>query len=395
MELDPKYNESLKKAADRLSDGLKQKIELPPDALIDPVSPDNFSNKNGLLALDAASRAAGLGGAHTSAFSAFSGLNMIGSMPLLPPNTDHQGYTFFTRPCMNLSYDNVIKSRILAALADQSPLSTANAFRWMLTKSGMGDTIGDKNKSLMFPDYQPFMTLLSNTLLSMPGFQDFTPDIYTSNEGYAKEQVGFIDDKPTMYRAWSMTANFQNMEGDPLTTLFYIWTLYATGISWGKLAPFPLNITNNRIDYMTGIYRFTMDKTKRYIQNVAKTIAFPNVAPIGGVFNFDRTATYNKELDQISINFQCFGLEVQDPINIYEFNQVVYSRCPMMLPDSREKYMVKLNESEKKLFNYKAIPFVEDDNELAWYVLKDQYVATKDILSRSGDFYDNSIRTIE
>lgn len=394
MLLDPrKFSEDVQESVDRLSENLKQKLDLPPASTVDPLNPSKITDGQGNAALDAASRAAGLGGAYTAAHSAFSGLNMIGSMPLLPPNTDHQGYTFFTRPSMNLSYDNVIKSRILAALADHGEYSTANAFRWMLTKRGY-DKEGDKKKSLLFPDWQPFIPLLSNTLLSLSGFQDFTPDIFQTDEGFAREQTGWIDDKPYMYRGWSTTADFQNMEGDPITTLFYIWTLYAAGIAYGVLAPFPHNIVNNRIDYMTGIYRFTMDKSKKYIQNTAKTIAFPNTAPIGGVFNFDRTLQYNKERDQVSVNFQCFGLEVQDPINLFEFNRVVTSRCPLMHPDVREEHFVKLADYEKPKMNYKAIPYVEDDNELSWWIPKAEYELIKQITESSENFYGNRYRTI-
>lgn len=360
-------DKAIEKARDALDERLQSMVEVPTPEEQIPPPPTNQD------ILQSPNRMSGLGGDNSATYSIFSGYNSLNAMPLAPANTDNIGYTFFTRPRMNLSYDNVIKSRILTALADQSPNSTANAMRWMLTVSGLGDEGGDNNKSLLFDDSNPFITLLSNTLISMPAFHDFTPDIYSSNEGFAKEQISFIDDKPFMYRMHSMTLNFMNLQGDPITTFFYIWTLYATCVAYGLMSPFPRYLVNSRIDYQTGIYRFTMDPTRRYVQNTAKTIAYPNVAPIGSIFAFDRASPMMGVSDQIGINFQCHGLEVNDPITIYEFNKEVIARNPMMAKNNREQFMVKLSEAEKPRFNYKAIPFILPDRELSWWIPRVKY----------------------
>ena len=78
---------------------------------------------------------------------------------------------------------------------------------------------------------------------------------------------------------------------------------------------------------------------------------------------------------QLSIQFQCFGARYNDPITIYNFNKVVRQFNKDMHDDTRETRMVKLNSSEKPIFNYQGYPRISETLELEWWVYKDRYDA--------------------
>ena len=52
----------------------------------------------------------------------------------IPNNTDMQGLTFFTRPNLNLSYDNIAQVRTLTALMSREPNSYARVIRTLLDR---------------------------------------------------------------------------------------------------------------------------------------------------------------------------------------------------------------------------------------------------------------------
>lgn len=340
-------------------------------------------------------RTLGQTGFNNDTFSAFHGIRATGGLPRLPANTDERGYIFFTRPDMNLSYDNVIQTRRMAALSNTDPLSMGNLLRCMMDPihKDKGGSVNDR--STIFNDKQAFMTILTNTCMTFSGMPDFSVERFTSQSGWSREQVTFTDSLPYMREAWNASATFMNMEGDPLTSLFLIWTEYQTRLVEGVMTPYPHNKYENRIDYMTGIYRFTLDNSGRYVKHVCRTIGFPVVAPISAVFEYDVSKPTNDTNSVISQDFACMGLEVDDPILIWEFNDVVREFNKVMTPANRaEARKFAAGESEKpgKLhqllgdeitkFSGYAYPAVEDDMEFCWYMEQEEYKLTMEILEK-------------
>lgn len=328
---------------------------------------------------DLASRAAGHGGLGSTTYSAFSGLNLQGGIPSLPHNTDTQGMVFFTRPCMNLTYNNVRDIRTMAFLTNKDRDSIGNALRCILNPRGIDRSIdgGDNYRSTLIDDKSPFIALLSNSILSLSGWPDLVPYMYNSPAGIGSEEVSWVDGRSGILNKYTLTATFANMEGDPISALFYAWVEYSQRVSEGTMVPFPINIVENRIDYQTRIYRLVLDRTKTYIQKISATGAsFPEVAPIGAAMNFSTDSQFNNSNNQITIPFRCMGAMYNDPILIYEFNKIVEMYNPQMI---NKEGMIKLagiakhNVSKRSLMNYKAYPYISGSMELEWWANKVEY----------------------
>lgn len=367
--------------------------------------------------LDLPSRESGLGGDGTSTYTIFNGLNIQGGRAAVPPNVDDQGLVFFTKPAMNLSYDNVSSTRMLSVLKDYDVNSISNAIRCMLCPEWIDNNAklrDDINKgmarSAITDDKNPFLTVLSNSLQSLSGWPDWSVDSYTSNEGYMKEQVSWVDDTFNIYNTFDLTSNFYNMEGNPVLDIVRIWLEYATRVSTGEMGPDPWYIVANRIDYQSKIYRFTLDRSRTFVQKAGCTIAYPIAVPNGASYNYADDKPYNDDNAILSIPWRCIGAEYDDPIIIKEFNRTVSRFNPSMkeaklreyrlatLPSGNNKRsflemnevritqpMVKLVDSEKQLYNYKAYPHISESNELEWWVFKEDYDKIQNLIKNNDD----------
>lgn len=263
------------------------------------------------------------------------GMNHRGLGNPVRTNRDNSGIIFFTRPELNLTYDNIRYNRLL------SPLNiTGEKAAWTIQRyiKAILDPRQNRGKgglpALTTPlvdRYNPFIPVLTNNLISLSGWPDIAPETYTSKEGVMKEQWSMIDGFYRVTNQFDLSANFRNTEGDPITALFNVWILYACMVYRGELFPYPDNIIENRIDYTTRIYHFTLDPTRRFITHSAATGAsFPTTIPIGASFNFVGDNTYVQSTEQLSINFNCVGADYNDPITFYEFNKLVATYCPAL-----------------------------------------------------------------
>jgi len=316
-------------------------------------------------------RDSGLGNLSTSTANIQRGINHRGVGNPTTQNTDNHGLTFFTRPRLNLSYDNVATSRILSPLLTQSPNTLPRLIRVLL------DHVGALERNVTCPmvdDRMPFIPMLTNNLLSISGWPDIDLDTYTAPEGIVKESWSMVDDVPRNFGTFDLTANFRNIAGDPINALFHAWTHYAAAVAMGELVPYPEMIVENEIDYMTRIYRLVLDPTRTFVQKIgACGAAFPTASPLGAAFNYSSDSPLAQDNEQISIPFRCIGAEYNDPITIVEFNATVILFNPLMDERYRADRFVKLGKSEQRLFNYEGYPWIAQDNELQWWVENERY----------------------
>ena len=305
----------------------------------------------------------------------FFGINILGRNPGISLNTENHGYTFFTRPTMNMSYNNLIVDRVMSNLVNESSNSLARMIRCLfdpeLEESEQIEAVGIDRKN-------PFIPLLSNNLISLSGFSDFTLNTNMSQPGLYREVYGYTDDVPYNYTSYDITANFRNLEGDPISFMMLLWGWYQGLVYEGRLMPRPGYIIKNEIDYQTRIYRIILDSTRTYVTRIGATgVSWPITSPIGNIFNFEGDGSqspFTTANDQISINFRSLGFTYYDNILIYEFNKLVTDFNSDMLDQRRTDVYYKLRRDEKEIFNYHAYPRINPlTMEFEWWVDKDKY----------------------
>lgn len=294
-----------------------------------------------------------------------------------PANSDQHGLTFFTRPNLNLSYDNIAMVRSLTPLMSRSEDTMQRAIRCMLDR----ETAKEYPSPGLFDNKHAFFPILTNLLISCSGWPDMSTHVYNSSEGVMKEVWIMNDSIAEINGFHEITATFQNIMGDPITLLFFVWLHYMGAVYVGKMAPYPQSIVENEIDYMTRIYRFTMDPTLTYIQGVVTTGAsIPYAVPIGSKFNFSRDQPYTEEANQITIPFASTGIIYNDPISLQEFNIAGELFNPALAEARKDSKgpLVYLNPTERHLFNYVGFPKINlRTNELEWYVDREVYAEYK------------------
>ncbi len=344
-------------------------------------------------AIGVVARLSGLGDNRTTMQNLFYGINHQGFGNPVPANTDHYGYTFLTRPCLNLSYHNVLNDRCLTPLLNNDPSSIANVIRAYLdpisNRGQFQEEIGtstasvlssyDKVSSAMVDPLNPFIPLLGNTMVSLSGWPDLVGDTFTSAAGMAREEFSMFDGIGKIYRIFDLTANFQNVQTDPITLLFYSWILYGLQVRQGVLVPWPSMVAENSIDYVSRMFRLVIDPTRTTVKKIASTICFPTTCSIGAAFNYNRNIPVEEENRDIGVQFRCMGAEYNDPILIEEFNRMVQNANPNMRPSdpftpnsppvglANGQYKI-IDRRSKRYLNYRGYPLINTETmELTWY----------------------------
>ena len=338
--------------------------------------PNSVANKE---RVDEISRNVGYGARNTSMFNTVYGINNINpGVSRAPANRDSTGYTFFTKPLLNLTYDNISTIRKLEFLGDYNPRSMACAIRCMLSPFVEHPSMprdntpaNANNRALMVDDRNPFIPLLSNNLMDLSGWPDTSLDLYTSSEGIAKEVYKMVDGRPTYYGGYTLTGDFRNLRGDPITSLFTAWVEYQGWVSEGSIVPYTVMMAENEVDYMTRIYRLVMDESNTYVQKIAACgAAFPSAIPNAAAFNVNRSQNFSDANAQVSVPLECVGMIVNDPILYSTFNETVTMFNPDMDDSVRDERMVAMegeNVVYRRLLSNRCYPYIHDDYRLVWY----------------------------
>lgn len=345
------------------------------------------TNEKALKDIDRAFATQGLGDISASTGNLFQGFNHRAGGHIAPSNSDSQGYVFFTKPDMNLSYDNVASVRRLEYLGDQDPHSMGAAVRCLLSPIvrnnwGFTVTIPDRDffgetrtaRSEFVDDQSAFITPLSSLLVTLSGWPDIVVDAYTSDPGLRGEVVGWADGVVDYYGSFELTANFRNIDGDPITAIFQAWTEYSSRVATGHMDPYPSKIVENEVDYQSRVYRIVLDPTRTFVRKIVDACAvWPNAAQLNLDYNADSVFIENDE--QISIRLNAIGARYNDPRSIYNFNRTVKTFNENMRDGAREAKMRKLRVVERNIFAYeKSYPLINEQTfELEWWVSNETY----------------------
>lgn len=310
---------------------------------------------------DFISRIGGKGSSVTSIYEQLRGINSLGTHPTMPPVREQFGLTFFTRPRLNLTDGNLRAFRpFFSMIGGADGISLPRAIRAMLDPVGVWR---DGKGSPLANHEQAFIPWLSNGLVSQSGWQEISPGTFTSVEGNHHEAWSMIDDTIKNYRVWDLNTTLRNGTGNIIIMMLFVWVCYASLVYEGDMVPYMDSIIQNRIDYHSRIYRFSLDANKRRISSWWSTIAYPYVAPTATGANMSLDSPFNQEGQQISVNWKCHGLDTYDPIVFTEFNNIVASFNANMHPALRDKNMVEINEDLWHLFTYDTYFWIDPEEQ--------------------------------
>ena len=316
---------------------------------------------------------------------------------MIPINKDHHGFTFFTRPNLNLTDENLYANERFANLLSLNAESLPSFIR-----NTLDPVLAWRTNGQICPfvdEMMPFIPILTNNLISCSGWPDMTLDVYTSPEGVMKETWMMVDSISDYNGSFQLTTNFRNLDGDPISFLFFYWLHYMSAVYIGTMQPYPENVIDNTIDYQTRIWRLVMDPTKRFVQKIACCgAAIPTNNPLGNAFNFEmeNNLPYNQANDQISITFNCVMALYMYPKLINIFNRTSYIFNNSLRPSNRKNYYIKVPFQLLDFFNNTGYPIINEATyELEWWVPKELYNSKgQQVLSGLGlrnleEFYKN------
>ena len=248
----------------------------------------------------------------------------------VPRSKDMYGFTFFTRPQLNLTKLNLSNYRGFYSMMTDNNMSYQKYTRLMLDPRIVSSKEQGATSPFVDP-LNPFIPLLTNNVTSVSGWPDISAPTYTTESGIYGEESGFVDGITNHYESFDLDVSFKNFKGNPLIYFFHVWVKYATLVFEGILNPYLDMITENEIDYNTRIYRLVLDQNKKYVTYIGSTGAsFPLNVPTGSIFDFATDTPYNSKNEEISIRFRSFGFIAFEDILKVKFNQTLAIFNPNM-----------------------------------------------------------------
>lgn len=329
---------------------------------------------------------------------------------VVPLNTMNYGFTFITRPRLNLTSANLIQNPILATLRTTNKASVAFMIRALLdTRLSMGaDLIIDgkyesgalRNTEVdefgqlcmdsgLIDVNNPFFVPLCNGLKGISGFPDFNIETETSEGDFHNGDFTFAKGSDMNNRTQELSLEFRDTQGSIILSCFYYWCLYMALQAKGVVMAYPDDIYQQRLNYTVSIYRFVTDPTRTQILWWAKaTGCFPKSVPIGALFNVSQGEETISSARDFTIPFTANDVKVNDPGILADFNALVQRYNPG-LPAGDYAPLELPGERMRPDLNFTGIPFIvtpgsdgADPNEtgirLVWYTTA-RYLATTGI----------------
>lgn len=344
-----------------------------------------------LSVLPGSSAATVLPGLNSNIADTIYGINHQQIPTALPKNRDRYGLTFFTRPQLNMSKNNLRNVRLFSPLLTNEANSYSKMIRVLLDPRaipGFGsDSVGDYCPAV--DNNQAFFSVLTNNIKSMSGWKDIEVPLFSAKQGAYREDYTMVDGITVDYTSYQLTATFRNMRGNLITALFFYWAHYMANVFEGMLMPYPDYIVENMRDYDTRIYRLVLDVSRQKVQAIAATgVSIPIAVPKGQQYDFAIDQPYNDANADIAIPFSCIGTQYDDDILIFEFNETVCIFNPAMRdgPASapiRASQMKQIPEGLKFVFRNRGYARINPNTyALEWWIPKEDYVSKMNALQQ-------------
>jgi len=306
------------------------------------------------------------------------GIGMNETLEHMPINEDVSGFTFFVKPQLNLSTDNIKIHNKLAQLLTKDD-GVHRFVRCTLDPHlYYEDVVNGKKvpgiKSGLVDHKLPFISVLSNTLESISGWPDPVLPVYISPAGVRKEQYGFADGVRDILNNYSLDMNNRNISQDPITLLFDMWETYmAATFADDNVAPYPDFIVNREYDFNTRVYRFILGMDGRSIRKTGLTGAsLPVNVSMGKFFDFTRDTSLRSQSASINTKLESFGALYNEYEYMLSFNhtvagfnpeaaKIVFNRLPYVENPAAVSgsNLVRVPTSLYSDFKYRMIPIID------------------------------------
>ncbi len=255
------------------------------------------------------------------------------------------GYTFMTRPELNLTDANLGQNRIMSLLKTDDFRTTQFALRAYLDTRYARLAALDKVMQCPFLDWRnPFFTLVTNNLTDFSGGPTYQIEVHTEEGGFYGESQSFAIGSDSYRKPFDLQIGILDPIGGPITAAIKFWTLYMALLTSGEMIMYPDQIDEQYLNYTVSFYRFLLDPSMQYIQRWVKyTGCFPISRPGASVFDYNTKDVFADGCRKFSIGFRCGSgmTDEDDPIVIQEFNTLAERYFP---PLKKLRKVVSPNE---------------------------------------------------
>lgn len=333
--------------------------------------------------LDTSMRKSGHGGFTNILQNFLSRIDRLGSA-IVPSNNMHAGYTFITRPRLNLTGANLHQNTTLSTLHNSNERTVAFMIRALLdTRLSRGDPLvlgpispeetitpeviefsNAAAKSPLFDPANPFFVPLMNGMMGISGFPDFILESETSQGDFFGGDFTYAKGADMMNRTQEVSLEFRDVQGSIVLSCIFFWCLYIALQARGIVMAYPDDIYERRLNYTVSIYRFITDKTRGQILWWCKaTGCYPRSVPVGALFNISQNETEISSAKNFTIPFTVNDVKVNDVGSLFDFNQLV-ERYQPQINDSNTFVAIDRHSVEN---NFNALPYiVTKENSGIW-----------------------------
>ena len=287
---------------------------------------DRIPDDEAMKVLNRLQRSIGMGSMNHQYYDFMNGLDRF-QHNMLPPNIEHSGYTFITRPTLRLDTHALRMRPEFTPLLNTDPSSTTAAIRCYLDPAYHRKAASSGNGSLMANVRSPFLTPVCNGLTSLSGWPDITLQTLTTDSGFHMEDQTFVVGYDMLTRSYDINMTFKDIQGGPLAALFFFWVLNMGYVANGEMPIYENDEDELRMNYTVSIYRFIVDPTKQIITKFSRGVGcFPKNLSIGAMFNFNESEVINTDVGTFSIPFTVNGIEYNNYKTLVDFNLYI-QRC--------------------------------------------------------------------
>lgn len=284
---------------------------------------------------------------------------------------EEYGMVFFTKPRLNLSYNNLRQDRVFAPMMSRNGNSIPRIVKACLDPV---EAIINQRGSKLVDNNNPFIPILTSSCNQLSGWPDLYAKTYSSKPGLYGQVWTKPDGPAKFYEAFPISGSFAPGISDIVGDIWHKWVTYSLLVHEGKFSPYIDYIISNRMDFNTRIYVIVLDSTRTRVKKASCCgAAFPQFTNTGLDANFSRD-TPSIDSQPIQMQFTAMGVFYRDGIVVHAFNRTVQDWMPAMHDRFRNQYMVRLKYPYKRQFNNIGYPRINPlTSEWEWWVRKEDY----------------------